>query len=272
MGDILDPSEAMLELGLSSSVTEEERAVVNQAIVKAEGAVKKYLRYDPLLRRRTEYYPRYDLSLGRGESIMEVSSTQAYQRQLASGETSELQLKHIPVRASPAMELRIDYDGRSGTRAGAFGVETIQVEGEDFWANYDQFDGSGNRVCSDGLLRSMGLWPLSAGTVRVIYTAGYTDVELRGQDEPDAEGNDVLDASPIWTAVLEETKRRVEQVMVRKKSNMGWTAGPKTSESLGDYSYSIDTSLARALYGSSTELTDEMKMLLQPFVHMGWDA
>jgi len=271
MASILDPSEAILELGLSSSITEEERAIVNQAIVKAEGAVKRFLRYDPTLRRRTEYYPRHDASLGRGVSIMEVSSTQAYERQLVSGQTSELQLMHIPIRSSPAMELRIDYDGRSGARVGSFGAETVKVEGEDFWANYDQFDGSGNKVCSDGILRSMGLWPQTAGTVRVIYTAGYTNIELRGQDEPDVDGNDILDASPIWTAVLEETKRRVEQVMVRRKSSTGWTAGPKSSESLGDYSYSIDTSLSKALYGSSVELMDEMKMLLQSFVHMGWD-
>ena len=271
MGNILDPSEAILELGLSSSITDEERAVINQAIIKAEGAVKRHLRYDPMMRRRTEYYPRHDLSLGLGPSIMEISSTQAYARQLTSGQTSELQLKHIPIRSIPAMELRIDYDGRSGTRATSFADETIQIEGEDFWANYDQFDGSGNKVCSDGLLRSMGLWPQTAGTVRVIYTAGYTDVELRGQDEPDDDGNDTLDASPIWAAILEETKRRVEQVMVRKKSSSGWTAGPKSSESLGDYSYSIDTSSTKALYGSSVEIMDESKMLLQPFIHMGWD-
>jgi len=272
MGSIVDPSEAWLELGLSGSITEEERAVVDQCITKAEGAVKRYLRYDPVSRRRTEYYPSYDLSLGRIGSIMEVSSTQTYVRQESSGQTSELQIRHIPIRSDPAMEVRIDYDGRSGTRAGAFAADTIQVEGEDFWANYDQFDGRGDRVCSDGLLRNMGLWPLTAGTVRVIYSAGYTNIELRGQDTPDASGNDVLDASPIWAAVLEETKRRVEQIMVRKKSSRGWTAGPKSSESLGDYSYSINTSLVKASYGNSVEIMDESKMLLQPFVHMGWDV
>lgn len=273
MSEIVDPSEAWLELGLSASITEEERAAVDQCIVKAEGAVKRHLRYDPVSRRRTEYYPGHDLSLGRVASIYEVSSTQAYIRQESSGQTSELQLRHIPIRATPAMEVRVDYDGRSGTRAGAFAAETIQTEGEDFWANYDQFDGRDVRICSDGLLRSQGAWPLTAGTVRVAYTAGYTNIELHGQDEPDVAGNNILDASPIWAAILEETKRRFEQIMVRKKSSAGgWAAGPKTSESLGDYSYTIDSSSAKALYGGTVELTNDSKMLLQPFVHMGWDV
>ena len=270
MGSIVDPSAVWLELGLSASITEEERAVVEQCVVKAEGAVKRHLRYDPVLRRRTEYYPSHDSVLGQAGSVWEVTSTQAYLRQEASGRTSELQLRHIPVRSLPAMEVRIDYDGRSGTRAGAFGDETIWTEGESFWANYDMVDSDGVKICQDGMLRSMGLWPLTAGTVMVSYTAGYTNAELHGEHAEDVDV--VLDASPIWAAVLEETKRRVEQIMVRKKKTTGWMAGPFSSESLGDYSYSIDTSLVKTLYGSSIELADESKMLLMPFVNMGWDA
>jgi len=270
MGSIVDPSAVWLELGLSGSITEEERAVVEQCIVKAEGAVKRYLHYDPVLRRRTEYYPSHDLGSGLGGSVWEVSSTQTYIRQVSSGQTSELQLRHIPVHSVPAMEVRIDYDGRSGTRAGAFGDDTIQTEGEDFWMNYDMVDSDGVKFCQDGLLRSQGVWPLTAGTVRVEYTAGYSDAELHGEHAEDVDV--VLDASPIWTAVLEEAKRRVEQIMVRKKKTAGWVAGPFSSERLGDYSYSIDTSLAKALYGNSVELTDESKMLLHPFMNMGWDV
>lgn len=268
MGSILDPSQVWLELGLSGTITEEERAVVEQCIVKAEGVVKWFLRYDPVLRRRTEYYPASDGIFDQAESIWEVSATQTYLRQEISGQSSELQLRHIPVRSSPAMEVRIDYDGRSGTRTGSFAAETVKTEGEDFWVNYDMIDSDGLKICQDGLLRSMGLWPSAAGTVRVEYTAGYTNAELHGEHADDVDV--VLDASPIWAAVLEETKRRVEQIMVRKKKTMGWMAGPFSSESLGDYSYSIDTSLAKTLYGNVSALSDEAMMLLQPFVNMGW--
>jgi len=263
-GTIVTVAALRLELGISASATAEEIAVAEWAILKAEGAVKRFLRYDPVLKRRTEYYPRADLSLGKVDSVWEASETEAYVRMESMGQTSGLQLQHIPVRSSPAMDLRIDYNGRSGTRAGAFAAETARTEGEDFWPNYDLLDSSGNKMCRDGLLRSIGLWPLTAGTVKVEYTAGYTAEELQGAD-------DVIDASPIWEAVLEEAKRRVEQVMVRKKSSVGWTAGPKSSERLGDYSYSIDSSLAKALYGSSAGLTDQSMMLLEPFVNKGWE-
>lgn len=270
MGSIVDASEVWLELGLSGSITDEERAVVEQCVTKAEGAIKRHLRYDPVLRRRTEYYPRYDLGLGVAESIWEVSDSAAYIRQQAGAQTSELQLRHIPVRSLPAMDVRVDYDGRSGTAAGAFGMSTVQTEGEDFWANYDMVDSDGTKLCQDGLLRSMGAWPLAAGTIRIEYTAGYSNAELHGEHADDVDV--VLDASPIWEAVIEETKRRVEQIMVRKKSSVGWVAGPKSSESLGDYSYSVDSSLAKSLYGNTAALADQSMLLLERFVNMGWDT
>ena len=268
MGTIVDPSEVWLELGLSASITEEERAVVEQSIMKAEGAIKRYLRYDPVQRRRTEYYPLVERFDGNLPSVWEVTGGVAYARSLATGASSELQLTHLFVRSAPAMEVRIDYNGRAGTVAGSFADETIQVEGTDFWMNYEQLDEDGNRVCLDGILRSGGLWPDSPGSVLVVYTAGLTAEELRGRNA----GGNVIDASPIWAAALEESKRRVEQIMVRKKSVFGWAAGPKSSESLGDYSYSIDSSLAKELYGNKAELTDETMQMLSSFRHMGIDV
>lgn len=264
MGSILESSEAWLELGLGSSIAEEERAVVELCIVKAEGAVKQFLRYDPVLARRTEYYPRHRRASGEAELVWETSGDRAFARELSGGSASELQLQRVPVRAVPAVEVRVDLNRPFGTVSGAFGPDTVWTEGVDYWVNYDAVDGSGANVCRDGLLRSFGAWPLSPGTVRVEYTAGYTSDEFRG-------GGGGLDASPIWAAVLEETKRRVEQVMTRrKKQSIGWVAGLLSSERLGDYSYSADTSLARALYGNTAMLSDEAMALLQPFVNMGW--
>jgi hypothetical protein len=263
MGKIVDASELMLILGLSAAATEEERAVIQGAIVRAEGAVKRFLGYDPVQRSRTEFYPRRNLSLGRGDYIWETTTTQAYIRQVSDASTSELQVQHVPIREVPAIDLRIDYDGRSGTRVGSFAAETLQVEGQDYWPNYEQLDGDGNGVCLDGIVRSVGLWPLVAGTVRIVYTAGYSNDELHGQD-------DVLDAGPIAEAVINEAKRRVEGAFVRMKKTVGWVAGPFSSESLGDYSYSIDSSLASKLYGDSKDLTDQSRMALESFVNYGW--
>lgn len=43
MGKIIGDELVLLELGLSSSPTDEERVVVQQAVVKAEGAVIKFI-------------------------------------------------------------------------------------------------------------------------------------------------------------------------------------------------------------------------------------
>ena len=262
---MVDISELLLQLGLSSSVTDEERAVSLAALTSAEGAVKRFLRYDPELKLRTEYYPRQDRNIGNAQGIWEVSATEAYVRQESGAVTSELQVQHIPVRSTPAIDLRIDYDGKSGARAGSFAAATQKTEGTDFWPNYDIEDSDGNSVCRDGVLRSVGLWPSSAGCVKVVYTAGYTPEELYGQD-------DIIDASPIVEAIVDEARRRVEKMFIRKKSALsGFVAGPKSSESLGSYSYSVDSSLASKLYGDTKDLTDATMQRLQDYINYGWD-
>ena len=265
MGQIVDASEVWLRAGLSASITEEERAIVQQALVDAEGAVKRFLRYDPVRRSRTEFYPRVDQSYAGAAYIWDVSAQQAYIRQLAEETTSELRVQHVPVRSSPAIDLRIDYGARAGTVAGSFAAATLQTEGTDYWPNYTLVDSDGNSVCLDGIIRTIGLWPTVAGAVRIVYTAGYSENELHGVDN-------VIDASPIRTAVINEAVRRTEKAFVRRKSTaLGWVAGIKTSESLGDYSYSVDAGLATKLYGDEKELMDESKKMLATFQNMALD-
>jgi len=264
MGTIADLSEVLLELGLSASCSDEERAISDVALRRAEGAVKRFLGYDPVLKSRTEYYPRRDYNYGNAVHVWEATSSEAYVRRLAEGSTNELQVQHIPIREVPAIELRIDYDGRGGANPTAFSdANTLKVEGTDFWPSYDKHDSNGNGVCSDGIIRSVGLWPTTFGSVRIIYTAGYSNAELHGEDS-------IIDASPILEAVVEEAKRRAEQIFVRKKSTIGFVAGLKSTERLGDYSYSIDTALASKLYGNVKDLTDQSKMMLEEFVNRGW--
>jgi len=262
---IVDISELLLQLGLSSSATDEERAVSLASLTSAEGAVKRFLRYDPGQKLRTEFYPRQDQRIGNVQGVWEVSATEAYVRQESGASSSELQLQHIPIRSLPAIDLRVDYDGKSGARVGSFAVATQKTEGTDFWPNYDTVDSGGNSACRDGILRSNGMWPATAGCVKVVYTAGYTPEELHGQDA-------IIDASPIVEAVIDEARRRVEKMFVRKKSALtGFAAGPKSSESLGSYSYSIDSSLAAKLYGDTKDLLDATMQRLQDYVHFGWD-
>jgi hypothetical protein len=257
MGRIADVEEVILELGLSSTIIDEERAIANVMLGRAEGAVISFLRYNPIYLERTEYLPAYKNGIVSDDrqDIWEVEGSVAVLSSLTTGSSEQLQLSHLPLRSITS--LYIDYDGRSGSRIGAFAADTLKVEGTDFWPNYDLLDSGGLKVCSDGVLRSMGIWPSTPGTVKVTYFAGYKNAELHGQDT-------IIDASPILESVINETVRRVRRFFATKKGSAGFTTGTIVSESLGDYNYSVDGASAAQLL-SSGDLTGDSKEKLSAF-------
>jgi len=268
MAKIADISDVLLMLGLSSGPTEEQRALAQFSINAAEAAVARYLKYHPALAQRTEFYPNMEKSTSSREGVWETNDQEAFIRQLSEAATSELQVSNIPIRASDELganpiDLRIDYDGRAGTRSGAFAVETKKVEGVDFWPNYNAIDANGYSVCMDGLVRSEGRWPTTAGAVKIVYMAGYTQDEFRGNG-----GN--IDAYPIYEAVVDESVRRVKKILTRAfRYGAGLGVGPLTSENLGDYSYSADTATLQKLVGTDADLLQETQIKLQEFVNWG---
>lgn len=259
---IVDISSVLLEAGLSASATDEERALANTALVRAENAVKRYLHYDPLQRSRTEYYPQSDFTSSARSAIWESDGNQAFLRRLSEAVTDELQVQHIPIRSITTLHL--DYDARNNTRDNAFADETLQVEGTDYWPNNGLVDSGGNDVCRDGIIRSVGRWPVEPGSVKLVYVAGYSLAELHGQDE-------VLDASSIVEAIVDEAVRRVRKALVWKKSaGVGFTAGPLSGEKLGDYSYTTDNAMASRMFGGLWELLPETVAKLESYVNYGW--
>jgi len=261
-GDIVTLTELYAELGLSSP-TANEVTVCTQAITKAEGAIKAFLKYDPVMRSRTEFYPQQDVTRNSRQAIWESTSTEAYQRRRSEAATDELQLQHLPIRGNPALQVYVDYDARSGARSGAFSASTLKTEGEDYWPNYDGADTDGYSICRDGILRSIGSWPTIAGAVKVVYTAGYSSNEFRGGDAN-------VDASPIWDATMAEAFRRAKKAFTQAKKSWGWAAGPLIGERAGDYSYSISAQQARELMGMSLSISEESQWLLQNFVNYGY--
>ncbi len=258
---LVDSADVLLELGISSP-TAAQQNTINAEMVKAVGAIKRYLRYDPCQRERTEYYPQKRMQSPIGESVWEVNDTSAYIREATSYSTDELQLLHIPVRS--VASVYVDSEGRSGAKTGGFDSSTLKVQGEDYWPNYDAVDSLGVKICKDGILRAIGLWPISPGSVKVTYTAGYTQSELRGTDS-------IIDASPIWETAIKETARRVRRVLALSSGTLGVPVGMITSENLGDYSYSIDTASATAQLFGGDLLQDSIQRLAD-FVNWGWEV
>jgi len=100
MSLIVDISDVLLELGLSDSVTDEERGIVQAAIHKASGSIIRHLKYDPEIKVHTNYLPNMDFSLRSRDFIWEVDDNNAFVRRLAEAASNELQVQHIPVRAT----------------------------------------------------------------------------------------------------------------------------------------------------------------------------
>jgi len=265
MASIVDISELLLVLGLSETATDTEKALVNLALSQAEGAVKSYLRYDPIQARRTEWYPSMEFNHMVRDSVWEIQGNTAYLRNISEASTNEIQVQHIPIRSNPDIDLRVDYDGRSGTRSDSFNSDSQKTEGTDFWCNYDGQDDDGYKVCRDGVIRSIGAWPTTPQSVQIAYTAGYTSDEFTGKSS-------LVDATPIWSVVMSEASRRAREIMLKSKSGtLGWVGGPMKSEKLGDYSYTLgfsDQQLQR-LYGEIWDLMSQSKEALSPFVNMG---
>jgi hypothetical protein len=261
---IVTPTIIFGEMGVTSPTTN-ETTVMTASVKRAISSVIQVLRYDPVLRVRTEYYPRMDFAAGTG-GVWEVDENQAYFRSLSEAASDELQVQHIPIRESgiagaDAIDLRIDYDGRFGTRSGSFAVATLKVEGTDFFPTYGLIDSATRKVCNDGIIRSEGTWPLQAGAVRLIYAAGYTPTELTGDDA-------VIDASAIYEAVIDESVRRFQRGMTRIKGTAGFKT-PLLSENMGDYSYSQDSKVFGQVMSYGAAVMAETALKLEPFVNMG---
>jgi len=266
MGRILRPDDVLFEAGVGTTATNIEQELARTAIIRAEGAIRRHLRYDPVQAARTEFYPAQDFDYQASGAVWEAGSGSVYLRRLAAASTDELQVRHLPIRrqnsagAETKPRVWIDYDGRSGTSSNAFADEL--TEGTDFWANYDMNDSAGALVGQDGIIRSHGRWPTTPNSVKVIYTAGYTNDELRGEDS-------TIDATPIWTAALGEAVRRMKKALMTAKTSRGWVTGPLTSESLGDYSYSVAGGYVEKAFGGGDIMGDTREMLAE-FVNWGW--
>lgn len=266
ISNIVSLEDILLELGISDTATALETSIATEAWRRAEGAVIRHLRYNPVMSVRTEFYPNTNFALS-GVGVWEANETQAYFRQVSAGSSDELQILGLPVREADStganpIDLRIDYDGRSGTRSGSFGASTQKVEGTDFHPNYDFIDSGSRKVCRDGIIRSEGLWPGQVGSVKIVYVAGYTVGELAGTDS-------VIDASAIREAAIDEAIRRVHKAYARMKKKTGFGTGAFTGERLGDYSYTADAKLLSELIGSGSDLLSETVLKLEPFLNYG---
>lgn len=265
---IVTQGELLLMLGLSSSATEQEVAVLTVLHGLSEAAVKRALHYDPTQFSDTEYYPRQERSSGDmsvGWNVDAGHST-AIQEVVAIGAT-QLQLERLPVRV--VSSLYSDSDGYFGKGSGAFGSGTLWSEGTDFYGQWER-----DYYCPSGLLIARSSWCVVPGSIKVTYTGGYSLLELLGQatSTTSSDANSQysaknVDASPIRSAVIKTVVNAMNRWDSARKQTAGFV-GPLASERAQDYSYTRASSALQDAVGSVTVPADAMDDL-EPFVNYG---
>lgn len=226
MADILTRAEVLKHLGVASSATESDIALIESIRKQVESSIKKYLGYDPVTPGSdiVQYFPQMappDNRVPTGDyGLVGIGVAQ-----VAGPET--IQLLPLPVRA--ITEVRVDRDGAFGQLSGSFGSDSIWTAGEQYMLDIDTPAG----ISECGILRSATAtrFPAAPGSVMVTYSAGYTAEELQGQ----ASNN--IDASAITLAA----KMAMSFFYLRAKQLASGVVGTIKSERIGDYSYTVDT-------------------------------
>jgi hypothetical protein len=271
MARIADISEVLLNLTNEPiELSGQERAVVDFALTRAEGAIVRFLGYDPVQDERIQLYPNRDFSPAyaqHGIWDLNEAKTHAVLTSRSQLTTSDLQVQHIPIRSIANLWVNIDGKATSARfTSDHLKAQAAAGNSGDYWPNNDTIDDDGNDVCLDGVIKSHGLWPLQPGTIRVQYTAGYLSDELHGQGT-------ILNARPILDAMINETIRRAKKAFLnRQQTTGGWTPGSIISERLGDYNYTVggSSSAVDAAYGGAADLLPESVQMLADFVNWGW--
>ena len=268
-------SEVRAALGLMPAITDTQQARLMLAVMSGHAAIRKYLHYDPEQRAgNAEYYPRADSLINVdhiGEWDVNTNHTRATFTN-TRGIFKNLQLARLPIRS--VSEVRVDYSAYFGQQNGDFGSGTEWEQGVDYAVEWDE-----EGVCRSGCLVAISTgWPVNPGTVKVTYRAGYSPLEFAGQataNETDVNGNVTkigVDASPIKAATLMTCMAQYHQLHNWSQNQLTGllTPGPKSSESLGSYSYSLANGAAAAMItGMQLEVPPAASMLLEPFMHYG---
>lgn len=231
-----------------------------------EKAIAKHLRYDPLRAEKTEYYdaspkvsPAYagarqwDVSAGSAVMVTERDGGRS---------SNSLQLRRIPLRGTPTIW---ENDNGYGISAN-FTNDHLLVYGTDFYMNIVEDDGADDAFTPSGIIfRRNGNWPVTKGSIKVTYEAGYGEDELDG-----SEGTTGIDASNIGAAA-ELLMIKVYNTVVgnQKNATTGVKPGTFLMERQGDWMYQTDAITARNISGMLNELPAEVQEKLQTDVHYG---
>jgi hypothetical protein len=271
-------SELQIALGLTDP-TDTERARLALAMAGGHAAVRRKIGYDPEQKEGVaELYPRREVAgadIGGGYWDVNPSHTLALWH--TQGDLFKfLQLERLPVRS--VTSVFVDPSAYYGQKSGDFGTGTDWTQGDEFYVEWDSQQSANVGVCRSGQLIAVSAWPAGIGTVKVTYRAGYSQDEFRGpaaSSSIDSAGivtTQGVDASALKAGTLLTCMAKYMTLKSFSVSSLTGVhaPGPFSSESLGDYSYSLANPQAAALIsGMAVDVPPEAMDYLSDFVNYG---
>ena len=244
-------------LGITTTITEGERGLLNMLLPSAEAAVKKYIGYDPVQATRTEYYPLgpFRHSDDEAETIDVQGGVAVFQG--TRYDDNILILNHLPVRSITT--LYEDRDARAGQGSNPFPAGSLLTAGTQYY-----LDLTASGISKSGFVYRVGSgWPNVPGSVKITYVAGYSAQELAGQSTDGPDASDLKMATVLTVAKAFATAKTIQA------GSSGSPFGVLASENLGDYGYSVDAMSASRLFGMLDPIPQEAKTILHKYMHYG---
>jgi len=254
---IVSLGELLTYMGIASTISDADRALLNMLHKMSEQAIKGHERIQNDLEyaQHTEYLPIGDTGQSRGEVTLDDYGM-ANGRVVAEaryGRMDRLQLRHTPVVDDDNLAVYEDTDAYAGQGSDAFAAATLLTKGTDYFLDVDDPD---NGISRTGhLVRCSGTWSQEPRSIKVVYYGGFTAAQF-----------DAGIATPIKEAVILTVVKAYYQAKTNQQSQ---GAGPIKSESIGKYAATYGSSVADANSGMVITIPPEALEKLEPFMNLG---
>ena len=238
---IASKAEILTLLGKTDSLSAADEALLAMLHPLVESAVEGYLQFEVGYKPHVEYLP-IGQSLSDRDLIQEPylrNTTVTFSHVPPGADT--LQLKHTPVWLS-GLEVREDVGAFAGQASVAFGSDTILAIGDDYYLDVDDAAAGISRT---GILYRFGRWPTEPRSIKATYYGGVSHANLAG-----AWGDIKLAAAMSVSHCFQLFKSRQDD------------EGPKQSESIGGYSYSLVAAFANEVASGGAAVPAGAKSLL----------
>lgn len=214
-----------------------ELAQINSLIPMAESAIWSVLQHTLERKQHTEYYPIGRSSRSDFAGPLDLSPASDPEdivvERINVGQSDVLILKNTPV-ISTAIAVWVDVAANGGQAATPFAGDKLLTYGTDYWLDATNEVSSGVFLSETGILRRQGLWPTDPRSIKVTYYGG-------------------VDASMLasnWAFVKLAILLTLANLHRLAKNLARGDGGPRISESIGKYSYTLDSAFV-AQYGGS---------------------